>query len=70
MLSKQRKENESTMIYESYERLDMDVTRFDAEDVITTSGVGPGGSGGGPGGNPGSDAPAFPGDDWGIPLGF
>lgn len=31
------------MIKESYERLMMDVTEFDAEDVITTSGVGPAG---------------------------
>lgn len=31
---------------ETYERLMMDVTKFDVEDVITTSGVGPG-----PGGN-------------------
>ncbi len=29
-----------TMIKESYERLMMDVTEFDSEDVITTSGVG------------------------------
>ena len=33
---------------ETYERLLMDVTEFDTEDVITTSG---GGSGPGPGGN-------------------
>ena len=33
---------------ETYERLMMDVTKFDVEDVITTSGVGPGP---GPGGN-------------------
>ena len=26
---------------ETYERLEMDVTQFDIEDVITTSGVGP-----------------------------
>ena len=26
---------------ESYERLNMDVTKFDVEDVITTSGVSP-----------------------------
>ena len=31
------------MIKESYERLMMDVTEFDAEDVITTSGAGGGG---------------------------
>ena len=29
-----------TMIKESYERLMMDVTKFDVEDVITTSGAG------------------------------
>ena len=29
------------MIKETYERLTMDVTKFDVEDVITTSGVGP-----------------------------
>lgn len=29
-----------TMIKESYERLMMDVTEFDSEDVITTSGIG------------------------------
>ena len=33
------------MNYETYERLSMDVTPFDAEDIITTSGAG-GGSGG------------------------
>ena len=33
---------------ETYERLMMDVTKFDVEDVITTSGVGPAP---GPGGN-------------------
>lgn len=31
------------MIKESYERLMMDVTEFDSEDVITTSGVAPSG---------------------------
>lgn len=31
------------MIREAYERLSMDVTQFDIEDVITTSGVTPGG---------------------------
>lgn len=30
---------------ETYERLNMDVTKFDVEDVITTSGIGPGGGG-------------------------
>ena len=32
---------------EAYERLILDVTAFDAEDVITTSGITPGGGGGG-----------------------
>ena len=36
------------MNYEIYERLEMDVTQFDAEDIITTSGTG--GAGGGTGG--------------------
>ena len=34
------------MIKETYERLLMDVTEFDTEAVITTSGVTPGGGGG------------------------
>ena len=29
------------MIKETYERLNMDVTKFDVEDVITTSGIDP-----------------------------
>lgn len=44
-----------TMIKESYERLMMDVTEFDAEDVITTSGVGPG---------PGDGPPGWDNDPW------
>ena len=32
------------MIKETYERLLMDVTEFDTEDVITTSGIAPSGS--------------------------
>lgn len=52
------------MDYETYERLEMDVTKFDAEDVITTSGIG-GGGGGGTGGG-GSDTPG--GGGGGIPL--
>ena len=32
------------MIKETYERLLMDVTEFDTEDVITTSGITPGGN--------------------------
>lgn len=44
------------MIKETYERLLMDVTKFDAEDIITTSGFGPGGGGsGGSGGGGGDD---------------
>lgn len=35
------------MIKETYERLLMDVTGFDTEDVITTSGITPGGGGSG-----------------------
>lgn len=32
------------MMKETYERLLMDVTEFDTEDVITTSGITPGGN--------------------------
>ena len=32
------------MIKETYERILMDVTEFDTEDVITTSGITPGGN--------------------------
>lgn len=32
------------MIKESYESLKLDITEFDTEDVITTSGITPGGS--------------------------
>lgn len=35
------------MSKETYERLFMDVTEFDTEDVITTSGITPGGGGSG-----------------------
>ena len=38
------------MIKETYERLEMDLTKFDIEDIITTSGFGPGGGGSGGGG--------------------
>ena len=58
------------MIKETYERLTMDVTKFDVEDVITTSGVGPG-PGPGPGPDPGGNAPAFnPNNPWEMPAGF
>ena len=47
------------MMKETYERLDMDVTKFDVEDVITTSGEEPTG---GP--------PAFdPKNPWEMPVG-
>lgn len=49
---------------ELYERLEMDVTRFDIEDVITTSGTGPG-----PDPVPGPD-PDYEDDMYGVPLGF
>jgi hypothetical protein len=52
------------MIKEAYERLSMDVTQFDVEDVITTSGVTPGGGG---------DTPGFtpdPYEDFPTPIGF
>ena len=42
---------------ETYERLLMDVTEFDTEDVITTSGETPG-------------QPEFINDNWGVPLDF
>ena len=48
---------------EPYERLMMDVTEFDAEDVITTSG---GGSGGGGGSSDSFDNYELP----GVPFGF
>ena len=42
------------------------ITEFDAEDVITTSGIGPG-----PGPGPGGNAPAFnPDNPWEMPAGF
>jgi len=53
---------------ESYERLSLMITEFDAEDVITTSGIGPGP---GPGPDPGGDAPAFdPNNPWEMPVGL
>ena len=45
---------------ESYERLNMDVTKFDVEDVITTSGVNP---------DPHQDTPpAFTAGKWEMPV--
>ena len=51
------------MIKEAYERLSMDVTEFDVEDVITTSGIGPGGGGDEP-----STEPTQPLDPYDIPF--
>ena len=48
---------------ETYERLMMDVTKFDVEDVITTSGVGPAP---GPGGNDPLDTYELPGISFGF----
>jgi len=46
---------------ETYERLLMDVTEFDTEDVITTSGITPGGN----------TPPAFePTNSWEMPVGM
>ena len=53
------------MIKEAYERLSMDVTEFDVEDVITTSGIGPGG------GEPTTDPTTTdPLDPYELPLGL
>ena len=46
---------------EIYERLNMDVTKFDTEDVITTSGIAPGGD------NP---PPFEPTNPWEMPVGL
>lgn len=51
------------MIKEAYERLFLDVTQFDVEDIITTSGVGPGG------GEPTTD-PTQPLDPYELPIGL
>ncbi len=49
------------MIKETYERLLMDVTEFDTEDVITTSGVEP---------SPNPNKPAFTiKNPWEMPVG-
>ena len=55
---------------ETYERLLMDVTRFDTEDIITTSGEGGGGGGEGSGGGGGSTPPSFVPTGWELPVGF
>ena len=51
---------------ETYERLNMDVTEFDTEDIITTSGETPGGDT--PGGN--TQPPFTPTNPWEMPAGF
>ena len=54
---------------ETYERLEMNITRFDVEDVITTSAIG--GSGGGGAGSGGSGTPDFSfGGGYELPIGF
>ena len=55
------------MIKETYERLLMDVTEFDAEDIITTSGEEPGP---GPDINPHSTTLGRFEQGLGLPLGF
>lgn len=51
---------------ETYERLLMDVTEFDTEDVITTSGEGGGDT---PGGGGSGESPA-PLSSYELPVGF
>ena len=46
---------------DTYERLSLVVTEFDAEDVIVTSGEIPG---------PGQDDPAFQGGGYEVPISF
>lgn len=53
------------MIKEAYERLELDMTEFDVEDVITTSGVGPGGGDDEP-----STEPTQPLDPYELPIGL
>ncbi len=53
------------MIKEAYERLELDVTEFDIEDIITTSGIGPGGGGDEP-----SPEPTQPLDPYELPIGL
>lgn len=48
------------MIKESYERLTIDVTKFDVEDVITTSGIGPD--------DPQQTPPRFSRTKWEMPV--
>lgn len=53
------------MIKEAYECLELDVTEFDIEDIITTSGIGPGGGGDEP-----STEPTQPLDPYELPIGL
>ena len=53
------------MIKEAYERLELDVTEFDIEDIITTSGIGPGGGGDEP-----STEPTQSLDPYELPIGL
>lgn len=53
------------MIKKAYERLELDVTEFDIEDIITTSGIGPGGGGDEP-----STEPTQPLDPYELPIGL
>ena len=53
------------MIKEAYERRELDVTEFDIEDIITTSGIGPGGGGDEP-----STEPTQPLDPYELPIGL
>lgn len=52
------------MIKEAFERLELDVTEFDIEDIITTSGIGPGG------GDEPSTEPTQPLDPYELPIGL
>ena len=53
------------MIKEAYERLELDVTEYEGEDVIITSSVGPGGGGDEP-----STEPTQPLDPYELPIGL
>ena len=54
---------------ETYERSELEITAFDVEDIITTSGVGPGGGGGGT--EPATEQPTSePLGPYELPVGF
>ena len=53
---------------EAYERVEMDVTEFDVEDVIMTSGIGPGGGGGGT--EPSTEPSTEPLSPYELPVGI